>query len=257
MSDRGRFELAGTNPVGIGQRVRAARDRRGWSREALAYHTGLSWAAITQIESGRRTNLRQTTLVGLAEALGMTIDYLISGRTPSRAMLEHQALLYEDGEDFGASAAPFLAEALTNGEAALAVTTKANLKRLRRELGDGAGRMRFADSSAWYRTPTAALRSYESFVNDSVASGAPWVRIIGEPVWNGRSREEIRLWARYESWLNLAFRGAPLTLVCPYDLRAVSDEILELARTTHPAADEHKSVSPSAAYREPAEFILK
>ncbi|HUZ29654.1 MAG TPA: MEDS domain-containing protein [Solirubrobacteraceae bacterium] len=257
MRDRERSELAGTNPVGIGQRVRAARDRRGWSREALAYHTGLSWAAITQIESGRRTNLRQATLVGLAEVLGVTIDYLVCGRTPSPPMLEHQVLLYEGDEELGASAAPFLAGALANGEAALAVTTKANLKRLRRELGEGAKHVRFAGSSTWYRTPAAALSSYQSFVNDSVAAGAPWVRIVGEPVWNGRSAEEIQLWARYESWLNLAFRGAPLTLVCPYDLGAVSDEILELARTTHPAAHEHRSVSPSAAYREPAEFILK
>jgi transcriptional regulator with XRE-family HTH domain len=257
MREGGRFGKAGTNPVGIGQRVRAARDRRGWSREALAYHTGLSWAAITQIESGRRTNLRQTTLIGLAEALGVTIDYLISGRTPTRPMLEHQALLYEGGEEFGASAAPFLSGALANGEAALAVTTRANLRRLRRELGDAAEHVRFAESSAWYRTPAAALSSYESFLNESVAAGAPWVRIVGEPVWNGRSGEQIRLWARCESWLNLAFSGAPLTLMCPYNVRAVSDEIVELARTTHPAAREHRSVSPSAAYREPAEFILK
>jgi hypothetical protein len=156
-----------------------------------------------------------------------------------------------------AAVAPFLARAVDNGEAALAVTTKANLKPLRRALGDRATQVRLADSSAWYRTPTAALGSYQSFLTDSVTAGAHWVRIVGQPVWDGRSGNEIRQWARYESWLNLALSGAPLTLLCPYDTDAVSGEILELARSTHPATHEDRSVSPSPAYREPSEFMLE
>src|SRR5438445_8615473 len=79
---------------GLGARVRAARQRRGWSREALAFHSGISWSAIAQVESGRRTNVRPSTLHALALALGVTIDYLVAGRSVAAPMMEHQALLY-------------------------------------------------------------------------------------------------------------------------------------------------------------------
>jgi transcriptional regulator with XRE-family HTH domain len=228
-----------------------------WNREALAYHTGLSWAAIAQIETGRRTNLRQATLVSLAEALGVTIDYLISGRAPSPPMLDHQALLYRGSDEFVDTVAPFLAQGLDNGEATLAVTTKANLKPLCRALGERAPQVQLADNSAWYRSPTTALGNYQSFLTESVAAGAHWVRIVGQPVWDGRSGDEIGQWAKYESWLNLAFGGAPLTLLCPYDADVVSNEILKLARATHPATHHHRSVASSPTYRQPADFILE
>src|ERR1700761_4783343 len=71
---------------GIGSRLRAARERLGLSREALAFHAGISWSAIAQVESGRRSQLRPSTLLALATALGLTIDYLVSGRYASTAM---------------------------------------------------------------------------------------------------------------------------------------------------------------------------
>jgi len=61
--------------------VRAARLRRGWSRETLAHESGLSFAAITQIETGRRTELRVSSLVALADALGVSVDYLVRADT--------------------------------------------------------------------------------------------------------------------------------------------------------------------------------
>src|SRR5438105_15524308 len=56
--------------------VRSARERAGWSREALAHYSGLSWAAIAQIESGRRQEVRVSSLLALAGALGVSVDYL-------------------------------------------------------------------------------------------------------------------------------------------------------------------------------------
>ena len=54
----------------IAATLKTARDRLGWSREALAYHSGVSWSAISQIESGRRKDVRLTSLSALADALG-------------------------------------------------------------------------------------------------------------------------------------------------------------------------------------------
>src|SRR3984893_14177140 len=98
----------------VGRSLRSARERAGWSREALAYHSGLSWAAIKQIESGRRQEVRLGSLVALANALGVSVDYLVGGKaTVSSKLLEHRALIYGSDEEFLAWTVPFLVDGIT------------------------------------------------------------------------------------------------------------------------------------------------
>ena len=54
------------------ERLRLA---KGWSREKLAVETGLAFATIERIESGRRTP-QLTTAVKIARALGVGLDEL-------------------------------------------------------------------------------------------------------------------------------------------------------------------------------------
>jgi transcriptional regulator with XRE-family HTH domain len=63
-------------PEGIGPVLRRLRQERGWNREALAYHSGLSWAAIEQLENGRRQDPRMSTLMALARALEVPVGEL-------------------------------------------------------------------------------------------------------------------------------------------------------------------------------------
>ena len=79
----------------IGETLRAARVRLGWSREALAYHAGMSWTAIAQIESGRRQDVRLSSLTALATALSVSVDYLIGAGPISPPLLEHLVLARE------------------------------------------------------------------------------------------------------------------------------------------------------------------
>ena len=118
----------GSEPTGIGTRLRAARERLGWSREALAVHSELSWSAIAQVESGRRRNLRPRTLSALAGALGVSIDYLVNGAPSSPAMLEHRVLVYETDQEFVETVGPFLSEGIERSEALLAVTTSGRIQ---------------------------------------------------------------------------------------------------------------------------------
>ena len=242
--------------IGIGSRVRAARDRLALSREALAFHSGISWSAIAQVESGRRTNLRPSTLAAHARALGVTIDYLVEGCATSTAMVEHRALLYETEEEFSTSAVPFLAEAVERSEAALAVTSEANIAQLRRELGADADQVRFAEHLDWYNTPTTALTGYRAFLDQSVCGGSTWVRILGEPVWSFRSDSATRLWARYEALLNLVFSSAPVSVLCCYDVRQTNPGVIEHARAAHPETLERGRLQPSSDYVDPAGFVL-
>ena len=100
--------------------------RVGWSREALAYHSGVSWSAIAQIESGRRRDVRLSSLSALAEALGVSVDYLVGGKaTLAPHLFEHRLLTYGSDEEYLEAAIPYVTEGLERAECVLVVTTPA------------------------------------------------------------------------------------------------------------------------------------
>ena len=242
--------------IEIGKRLRATRGRLGLTREALAFHSGVSWSAIAQIESGRRTNVRPDTLVALTRVLGVTLDYLVAGRTAG-TMLDHRVLLYETEPEFFATATPFLEQGVERSDAVIAVTSKRCIARLRRQLGPVAKQIRFADRDRWYTTPDRALDGYRRFILQSLEGGAPWIRILGEPVWSGRSESDLRLWVRYESLLNLVFSSYPVTALCPYDSSELDTEVVKHACVTHPHIVKRDVLSPNRDYAEPGAFLLE
>jgi transcriptional regulator with XRE-family HTH domain len=244
--------------IGIGSRVRAARQRRNWSREALAFHAGISWSAIRQLEAGRRRNLRPGTLAALAGALGVTVDYLVCGAAVSADMLEHRVLLYDTEDEFVATAVPFLATAAERSEAALAVTTGAHCELLREHLPDGGREVEFADQSSWCDTPGGAITRLRTFIDGHLTAGRPWVRILVEVVPMGRPAGEAPLWMRYESMLNLVFAATPLTALCAYDASELDPEAIDQLLLAHPyTLDEAREPVVNGSYLDPVEFVLK
>ena len=73
---------AATEPIklsGLAVSLQRLREAKGWSRETLAHHAGLSFAAIAQLETCRRQDPRLSTLVALARALEVSLDELVRG----------------------------------------------------------------------------------------------------------------------------------------------------------------------------------
>ena len=240
----------------LGASVKSARERLGWSREALAYHSGLSWAAITQIESGRRREVRVSSLVALASALGVSVDYLVGGpASGSPRLLNHRLLSYGSDDAYLAAAVPFVLEGLERDDCVLAVTTTAHIGMLRDALGSNATHVEFRDAT-WYVSLLGAASGYRTFVQERFERGAPWIRIIGEPVWGGWSDEEAAEWFRYEAMINLSFASSPATIVCTYDTRAMSESAIDSALRTHPQIASAGDVSASATYQEPEDYLL-
>jgi len=64
----------------LGQKITLLRKKRRMNQKQLAEASGLTQATISRIESGEVTDLRTDTFICLAEALGVTVDYLI-GKT--------------------------------------------------------------------------------------------------------------------------------------------------------------------------------
>jgi len=246
---------SGDDDIGIGGRVRAARRRLGWSREALAFHAGISWSAISQLEGGRRRNLRPGTLAALAGALGVTVDYLVSGSAFASSMLEHSALVYESEAEFVETAAPFLAEALERSEAALVVAGAGRIELLREALGANQRHVEFAERATWGDGPVEVLSGFRAFVTSRVEAGTPWVRILAEPTEEGRRAFEHRSLARYESLLNLAFSATPLTALCAYDARTLDETAMTQLNLTHPHTVVRAGLVRSTDFVDPIQFV--
>ena len=142
-------------------------------------------------------------------------------------------------------------------EATLAVTTSSKTELLREHLGRDARSVEFLDANIFYSTPIAALEAYGAFLQAALERGAPWVRVVGEPIWAGRSDTEVGVWTRYESLFNLVFAASPLTCVCPYDDRSVAAEIVRHAHLTHPSTIDDRGISQSPEYTDPARLALE
>jgi transcriptional regulator with XRE-family HTH domain len=237
--------------------LRSARVRLGWSRETLAHHSGVSWSAISQIESGRRKDVRSSTLSALAAALGVSVDYLIGSATATaRRLLEHRLLTYGSDEEYVEAAIPFFAEGMERSDCLLAVTTAEQADLLRHSLAGLAGHVEFADSADWYRSPNVAMEGYRTFVNGKLGAGASWIRIVAEIAPESRSDAEIPGWTRYEGFVNLAFASSPTTFICTYDDRSWPADVIADARRTHPEVVDGAAASVNREYRGPEDFLI-
>jgi len=228
----------------------------GWSREALAYHSGVSWSAIAQIESGRRKDVRLSSLSALATALGVSVDYLIGTGASTQPLFEHRVLTYASDDELVAGAIPFLAEGIDASHCLLAVTTEAKTEVLREALQDRVEHVEFTDWADWYRSPQEAMNRYGAFLKEKTHAGATWIRVVAEAAWEGDTQAEIAAWTRYESLVNLAFASSPATIICTYDERSFPVGVVADARRTHPEIAHGDSATASPTYRTPEDFLV-
>jgi transcriptional regulator with XRE-family HTH domain len=59
------------------ERLKAARERAGYTQEVLAVRAGIGTRTLARIESGE--DVRYSTLVALANALGVDVSTLVGG----------------------------------------------------------------------------------------------------------------------------------------------------------------------------------
>lgn len=180
--------------------------------------------------------------------------YCVRSTREMSSGFSHRLLLYTSAEEFLATTVPFLRCGLAREDAILVVTSEANIRLLRDVLGDDADLVDFADAIDWYRHPAQTLTAYGDYVNDH--PGRP-VRVIGEQPWYGRTEAEIREWTCYESMYNTVFADSAVLSICPYDVCALSHEIVARALRTHPEQAIDTASFPNRTYTEPAELAAE
>jgi anti-sigma regulatory factor (Ser/Thr protein kinase) len=151
---------------------------------------------------------------------------------PAAEPFVHPALFYRDDTEYLAGTVPFVTDGLAAGEPVAVAVPGPRLELLRAELGDAAGPVEFLDMTIVGRNPGRIIPGVLRAFADRHTSSR--VRIIGEPIWDGRSNTEYPACVQHEALINLAFTGRPATILCPYDSEALPPEIIADAAATHP-----------------------
>ncbi|MFQ6330113.1 anti-sigma factor RsbA family regulatory protein [Nocardia sp. CWNU-33] len=158
----------------------------------------------------------------------------------------HPALFYRDSDEYLSGTIGFIREGLAKGEpVAVAVPTE-NLALLRAVLGSDGESVRLMDMTVEGRNPGRIIPGVLRAFADAHPAGR--VRIIGEPIWAGRSATEYPACVQHEALINAAFAGCEVTILCPYNAASLSAEVLADARATHPTLFDSAGESVSSAY---------
>ncbi|MET9368598.1 anti-sigma factor RsbA family regulatory protein [Streptomyces griseoflavus] len=145
----------------------------------------------------------------------------------------HPALFYRSDREYLDGTVPFVREGLAAGEPVAAAVPGDRLRLLRDALGADARRVRLLDMREAGRNPGRIIPGVLRAFADAQPAGQR-VRIIGEPVWAGRSASEYPACVQHEALINAAFRGRTVTILCPYDAARLPGHVLEDAHATHP-----------------------
>ncbi len=164
--------------------------------------------------------------------------------------LEHDALFYTDAASYRSGCLEFVRAGLEQDEPVLVAVPQPGLGLVRSALTAAeAARVRTADMAQAGRNPGRIIGTVlTAFVREHAGRR---VRIIGEPIWAGRSADEYPACAEHEALINVALAESPAYVLCPYDVRRLGREWLTDATRTHPtlAADGERWDSP--AYTDP------
>ncbi|MDJ0343565.1 sensor histidine kinase [Streptomyces sp. H10-C2] len=158
----------------------------------------------------------------------------------------HPALFYRGPDDFLAGTVPFITEGLDRGEPVAVAVPGPNLDLLAKALHGRAGDAHLLDMTQAGRNPgriiPGVLRAFADAYPDRR------VRIIGEPIWPGRSAVEYPACVQHEALINLAFADRDVTILCPYDAEQLSPAVLADAAATHPVLIDDTGSVPSPDY---------
>src|SRR5487761_419291 len=167
---------------------------------------------------------------------------------PSAEKFRHEALLYSGWAEFVAGTVPFIRDGVRADEPVLVVESVDKIETLRVALGDDASAVLFADMLEVGANPARIIPAWHDFVSRHGAAGRPR-RGPGEPIWKGRSADELAEAQRHESLLNTAFgHGQPWWLLCPYDVENLDPDVIEEARRSHEFVLEANAAARSDAY---------
>ena len=176
----------------------------------------------------------------------MTVTHTLPGETV--AGYRHEAFLYSGVAEFLSGTLSFIRRAVSAGDPILVVVSAEKLALLRQQLGAEADTVIFADMAGVGDNPARIIADWRAFVQDHAGAAQLWG--IGEPIDPERSPTELAECQLHEALLNVAFDVAtPFWLLCPYDLEALTADVIDEAHRTHPFVARGEERQASGAFR--------
>ncbi|PWI18576.1 anti-sigma regulatory factor [Streptomyces sp. Act143] len=159
----------------------------------------------------------------------------LDGRGPggTSGAFAHPALFYRHTRDYLDGLLRFVREGLAAGEPVAVAVPGENLRLVREGLGPDADAVRLLDMREAGRNPGRIIPGVLRAFADAQPPGRR-VRIVGEPIWAGRTAVEYPACVQHEALINAAFAGRAVTILCPYDVRRLDARVLADACATHP-----------------------
>ena len=159
----------------------------------------------------------------------------------------HEALFYSGLSEFVERTTEFIRDGLEASEPVLVAVIHPKIEMIREALGRDADEVSFIDMAQVGRNPARIIPVWHNFLATVRETSAP-VRGIGEPIWPGRSGEEVVESHVHESLINLAFTGTSAWILCPYDAQSLDPRVIEDAYHTHPTISSSGVTSTSDSY---------
>ena len=168
--------------------------------------------------------------------------------TPLRG---HFGLVYRTPGEFVREVSSFVAGGVESGERVLVALPGEKIDVIRSAL-TSARDVRFVDMYWSGRNPARMIPTIRSFLDEQPGRRA---RLVGEPLWPGRSSAEIAEVAETEFLSNLAFRDDDVAVLCPYDASLLSSAIVrECCENTHPHIIEREENLRAGGYDGPGDL---
>ena len=164
----------------------------------------------------------------------------------------HTSLVYDGERAYAREAGGFLRAGLEQGHRALVMAPPSRMELVAAELGTDADAVDFVDEAVAYEPQWNAYR----VLLDHLAT-MPEARacVVAEQALVRRTPAELVDYRRLESAANLVFAERSVDLLCPYDARALSAGLLDIALRAHDGLRLRGSVVPNAHFRDPMEEL--
>jgi len=166
--------------------------------------------------------------------------------------LVHEALYYRSLDEYLTHTVRFVQDGLRRQEPVLVAVPEPRLGLLRTELGPEADGVRLLDMAEVGRNPNRIIPwVLRSFVDEHAPQP---VRLIGEPIYEGRSQDELGPCVQHEALINVALARAEARVLCPYDVARLPDVVSD-AEHTHPIIIEPDGSRRRGEYLDPAAVV--
>ncbi len=167
----------------------------------------------------------------------------------------HVAALYASDEQLRDLLLPYLDQGLLRHEAILAVISEDARRVLCDALGDAADRVQWGCSGVSYDRLGQVLEGFADYLARQHRAGAR-TRVIGE--FDADSNpDRVSQYLRYESMANEVYAPYGYPVVCLWDQRRYSPEVLAHVRAVHPQLLDTSGPIPNSEYCLPIDYLTR